>query len=296
MAIATMQPSFCGRRCDPATIAVNLQPTLIRVLIRMKAMNRTKPEPAPKSRSRRDRRELVTGLMSGRDMARAWSLTFPEPQRQQAAWAFVKTAIEEYIVIVSRASAAPIRVTPPAIALGHILDKTVVELARTVGQEVAALPMEQACYQLSATYTALVPSTMRSALGMYYTPPALTDRLLDMAEEAGIDWRTARVLDPACGGGAFLLPVVLRIRKALQDASPKVQLQAITERLCGFEIDPFAAWLTQTWLELALSDLLASCGSRLPEVVQVCDALTQQHDTALYDLVVGNPPYGRISL
>lgn len=262
----------------------------------MKAINRTRSEPAPKSRSRRDRREIVTGLTSGRDMARAWSLTVPERRRQQAAWAFIKTAIDAYVVIFSRASAAPVRVTPPAIALGHALDKTVFELARTVGREAAALPIEQACYQLSATYTALVPGTMRSALGMYYTPPALTDRLLDMAEEAGIDWRTARVLDPACGGGAFLLPVVARIRKALRDAPPKMQLQAIAERLCGFEIDPFAAWLTQTWLELALSDLLASCGSRLPEVVQVCDTLTQEPGVALYDLVVGNPPYGRISL
>ena len=152
-----------------------------------------------------------------------------------------------------------------------------IELARTVGEEAAQLPIEQACYQLSATYTALVPGTMRSALGMYYTPPALTDRMLDMVEEAGIDWTTARVLDPACGGGAFLLPVALRIRTALTHASPELQLKAITNQLRGFEIDPFAAWLTQTWLEFALHDLLAAAGAHLPELVLVCDTLAQQH-------------------
>jgi adenine-specific DNA-methyltransferase len=160
-------------------------------------------------------------------MARAWSLTVHERQRQQAAWAFIKIAIDEYISVYSRASSGQLHVTPPAIALGYALDKAVIELARIVGREAAELPIEQACYQLSATYTALVPNGMRGALGMYYTPPALTDRLLEMAQEAGVDWRSARVLDPACGGGAFLLPVAQRIRRAIDGASPQQQLKAI---------------------------------------------------------------------
>jgi len=137
---------------------------------------------------------------------------------------------------------------------------------------------------------------MRSALGMYYTPPPIADRLLDLAEEAGIDWQTARILDPACGGGAFLLPVALRVRKALAGASPHQQVNAIATRLRGFEIDPFAAWLAQTWLEIGLYDLLAAAGIRLPAIVQVCDTLAQNSPSRIYDLVVGNPPYGRVRL
>ncbi|MGO9630812.1 MAG: class I SAM-dependent DNA methyltransferase [Xanthobacteraceae bacterium] len=225
-------------------------------------------------------------------MARAWSTTIPERQRQQAAWAFIKRAIDEYVALTAYERVASL--TPPAIALTFILDKTVVELARVVGQEAAELPIEQACFQLSATYTALVPSGIRSALGMYYTPPALTQRLLDMAEEAGIDWQTAHVLDPACGGGAFLLPVALRMRKAMRGLSASNQVRSITSRLRGFEIDPFAAWLTQTWLEIALADLLT--GERLTSLVQVRDTLNQEPRRMLFDLVIGNPPYGRVSL
>jgi adenine-specific DNA-methyltransferase len=91
---------------------------------------------------------------------------------------------------------------------------------------------------------------------MYYTPPALADRMLDMVESSGIEWKAARVLDPACGGGAFLLPTAMRMRAALAHLVPELQIDAITSRLCGFEIDPFGAWLSQAWLEIGLSDIL----------------------------------------
>ncbi len=129
---------------------------------------------------------------------------------------------------------------------------------------------------------------------MYYTPPALTERLADMAEEAGTNWQTAHVLDPACGGGAFLLPVALRMRKAVQHLPAAEQVHNITSRLRGFEIDPFAAWLTQTWLEIALADQRA--GEQLPSVVEVEDSLSREPGRMLFDLVIGNPPYGRVPL
>jgi adenine-specific DNA-methyltransferase len=247
-------------------------------------------------KTRRDRREVVAGLNSARLMARAWSSHVPERQRQQAAWAFVKAAIDAYVELRSQAAGIRFNVSQPSIALTYQLDATTVELARAVGREVAELPIEQASYQLSTTYTAMVPPALRSELGMFYTPPALTDRLLDLAEEQGIKWQSARVLDPACGGGAFLLPVAMRIRRAMAGKSQAQQLKVISTNLCGFEIDPFAAWLTQAWLEIGLADLLASTGQKLPPIVKVCDTLNQQPRGILFDLVIGNPPYGRLSL
>lgn len=259
----------------------------------MPATRRAGAEPSAK---RRSGKEIVTGIQSGRFMARAWSATVPERQRQQAAWAFIKAAIDEYINLTAKKLCRPLKITPPSIALTFALDKAVIELARVVGQEASELPIEQACFQLSATYTALVPSGTRSELGMYYTPPALTRRLLDMAEKAGIDWQTAHVLDPACGGGAFLLPVALRMREAkkIDSISDAEMLASIMSRLCGFEIDPFAAWLTQTWLEIAFMDCLA--GKRLPSIVRVRDTLDQEPTDRFFDLVIGNPPYGRVTL
>jgi adenine-specific DNA-methyltransferase len=254
----------------------------------MRAADLTKAEEWPS----RPRRQKASPSQSGRERARAWSLTVPERQRQQAAWTFIKAAVDAYVASIPDNA---VRVTPSSFVLSYVLEEPAAELARLIGREAGELPIDQACYELSAAYVALVPSETRSALGMYYTPPTLTDRLLDMAEEAGIDWRTARVLDPACGGGAFLLPAALRIRKATAGAEPRQQLSAISNQIRGFEIDPFAAWLTQAWLEIALADLIKETGTTLPKVVQVCNTLDQQ-PRDVYDLVIGNPPYGRLTL
>jgi len=84
----------------------------------------------------------------------------------------------------------------------------------------------------------MLPQDVRSAWGAYYTPPALTDRLMTLGFEAGVDWQTARVLDPACGGGAFLLPVALKMRETLPHLRAAEILDHFEGHVRGFEIDP----------------------------------------------------------
>ena len=151
-------------------------------------------------------------------------------------------------------------------------------------------------YMIGVLYTGMMPGQFRAALGAYYTPPALCERLLDMATEAGVDWRTARVLDPACGGGAFLSPVARRMAKSMEDCSATITLKTIQRRLHGFELDPFAAWMSQVFLDVTLSDLCRAAGTRLQSVVQNCDSLVQTPEADGVDLVIGNPPYGRVTL
>lgn len=251
---------------------------------------------SPLRASPRKRGDIERGLASARVMARAWSKTVPEGKRQKLAWGFIAAAIERYAELAQQKRGLTFRLMPPPIAADIKLETTVLELARAVGEEVSGLPICDAAFQLSATYTALVPDSLRSQFGMYYTPPALTERLLDMVEECGTNWKKVRVLDPACGGGAFLLPVAMRMRNAVRGLPAAEQLTSITSRLRGFEIDPFAAWLTQTWLEIALADLSEASGMLVPSLVKVCDTLNQKPDSVLYDVVVGNPPYGRTSL
>ena len=77
-------------------------------------------------------------------------------------------------------------------------------LAHTIGTAASFLEPTNASHQIGMIYTVMMPDKLRAELGAYYTPPVLCERLLDMATEAGVDWRSARILDPACGGGAFL--------------------------------------------------------------------------------------------
>ena len=185
---------------------------------------------------------------------------------------------------------------PPNGADFASLPESANELASAIGTCAAGMDVMDAGYAIGLLYTGTLPERLRAKLGAYYTPPALCERLLDMATEAGVDWKNARVLDPACGGGAFLAPVARRMVEHLPDASASSALSEVARRLRGFEIDPFAAWMSQVFVDAALDDICREAGARLPQVVSVRNSLEQTPDGAGFDLVVGNPPYGRATL
>lgn len=176
------------------------------------------------------------------------------------------------------------------------LDDTAASFARTMGQAAARLDPITAGYLIGVTYTAMLPDETRSHLGVYYTPPALAKRLLEMATAAGVDWTSCRVMDPACGGGAFLAPVGAKFAVENRRLSASQIVRAIGARVRGLEIDPFAAWASQVFLEAAVMDLCREAGERLPTVVTICNSLLANVDESGFDLVIGNPPYGRVTL
>ena len=170
------------------------------------------------------------------------------------------------------------------------------ERATALGKAAAELDVSEAGYAIGRLYTGTMPKGLRAALGAYYTPPPICERLLDNATEAGVDWRSARVLDPACGGGAFLAPVARRMAESLKEMDAAAVLANIQSRLAGLERDPFAAWISQIFLDDTLSDLCIDAGARLAPVLHVCNSLERTLPDGGFDLVVGNPPYGRIVL
>lgn len=169
------------------------------------------------------------------------------------------------------------------------------ELAEKTGVLIAQFPAEDAGYLIGSIYTVMLPSSYRSEMGAYYTPPPLVSRLLDLAEKSGVDFTHATVIDPACGGGAFLAPAAIRMLKKEKGSSSEWIFRRISRRLKGIELDPFAAWMSSVLLESVLMPLCIKVKRRLPEdTIIVGDAL--QQDVTGYDLVIGNPPYGRVTL
>jgi adenine-specific DNA-methyltransferase len=164
------------------------------------------------------------------------------------------------------------------------------------GESAAQQPVTQAAYHLSLLYSGLLAADWRAKHGIYYTPPAVAERLLEQADGAGMDWARACVLDPAAGAGAFLVPAALRILACLSNCAPAIVVQNINARLRGFELDAFAAWLAEVFVEAAVLEVVVASGRRIGNIVEIRDSLVDPIPEGRFDLVVGNPPFGKVRL
>jgi adenine-specific DNA-methyltransferase len=230
-------------------------------------------------------------LARTRLVCRTWSETIAVERRADQAAAFTWRALQSFAAAV----------TPDIVlrgASGESLsrsDRAAAGLAASFGRTAARLSILEGLHFVTSLYPALLSTELRSRLGAFYTPPVLAIRLLDQATQEGIDWRTARVLDPAAGGGVFLLHAALRMRAALADCAPALVAAQIGTRLIGFEVDRRAADIAQAAIDILLSDLVSASGRSTPTIVRVCNTLEEAPQES-FDLVVGNPPYGRVTL
>lgn len=176
------------------------------------------------------------------------------------------------------------------------LSTDVHNVAEDTGKIIALFPTTDAAFLVGSIYTAMMPNELRAQLGAFHTPPPLVDRLIEMAEDAGFNPAIHSVIDPSCGGGAFLVPAALKMLKAESRMSPKFLFKRVVSRLKGIELDPFSAWIARVTLEIALLPLCVSANARLPEDTIICGDALEYSAIGNFDLVIGNPPYGRVTL
>ena len=141
---------------------------------------------------------------------------------------------------------------------------------------------------LGRAFESLMASGERRVTGAFYTPLAIVTRVADAGLEAALVRRGAaegivdrvtanealtaagsgalrkalgglRVLDPACGSGAFLVHLLdrlTRLRAAAGDArSPStVRREVLSQCVFGVDVNPTAVWLCELrlWLSLAM--------------------------------------------
>ncbi|MXV17221.1 HsdM family class I SAM-dependent methyltransferase [Hufsiella ginkgonis] len=234
-------------------------------------------------------------IESGRTMAVAWFKKLSEDAGQiQHIHSFM------FRVMAAYWSAHHLQVSLPAVPSVIKfcdLDSGVIALAEAVGKAAAQLEVIDAGYQLGTLYTSILPPAIRSANGIFYTPPPLTRRMLSMVKDAGADYASAKFLDPACGGGAFLAPIVMEIVAALPVTDPETILTHIEAHVQGFDTDAFGGWLTQIFVETTLKEYTCPVGRRLKSLVKICDSLSVDlTGDARFDVIIGNPPYGKVKL
>jgi methylase of polypeptide subunit release factors len=122
----------------------------------------------------------------------------------------------------------------------------------------------------------------RKASGSFYTPRAITERVVSAALAGGTP---AHVCDPACGGGAFLLEV----GRQLEAATGAARSQIVEESLFGVDVNPLAVAVAElallTW---APGADVASVARHLLEGDAVRDFAWPRRE---FELVIGNPPW-----
>ncbi len=112
---------------------------------------------------------------------------------------------------------------------------------------------------LKGVYQELIDIDTRHALGEYYTPDWLCERVVDdLHLERGF-----YALDPACGSGSFLRALVARYRREWPDMPP----QQIANQVKGVDVHPLSVQIAKTTLLLALGEGVAR--ARAPVVLNV---------------------------
>tara|TARA_R110002096_G_scaffold433887_5_gene653964 strand:+ start:91298 stop:93004 length:1707 start_codon:yes stop_codon:yes gene_type:complete len=134
--------------------------------------------------------------------------------------------------------------------------------------------------------------------GSFYTPEYLVDFVVEQTLHELVVGRTPaqikalRILDPSCGGGAFLLGVLRYLEAhcllggARAGASLRRKLSAC---LVGVDLDEGALEVSRASLHLAVGQ---DCGATLI----VGDALLPETTLPRIDAIVGNPPWGQKGL
>jgi adenine-specific DNA-methyltransferase len=158
------------------------------------------------------------------------------------------------------------------------------------------LPDDERHYWIASLYALLMPKARRRRLAAYFTPPHLAHYAIDALVEAGIKLGEHRILDPASGGAAFLVPLAAHIaaRGRQRGARVKKILQSINHSLHGVEIDAGLAKLSRSLLTDLLNAEIESSGIELDGLIERANTLELDRPNPLYDAVIGNPPYGRI--
>lgn len=159
-------------------------------------------------------------------------------------------------------------------------------------------PLEEAAYYLSCVYAVLCNPVERRDLAMYFTPPALARHIVESVSQQTTSFTESRFMDPACGGAAFLLPVVVTLRDSLRNrgASARDIVLAVNKQVLGVEKNVVLAELSRQFIRIALTDELTKCRLKLGPIISVGDALDLFWRGKLphVNVLLCNPPYRKI--
>lgn len=137
-------------------------------------------------------------------------------------------------------------------------------------------------YWIGTFYSLLLSPAERKQRAAYFTPPQLAEAIVDRVISEGFDLEKHSVIDPAAGGAAFLSTIAQKMSAA------KVPLTTIKKNLRGVEINSGLARLSEALISERLNSQIYP-----RSIVHIGNSLSKQ-GLGTYDLVIANPPYGRL--
>ncbi len=189
------------------------------------------------------------------------------------------------LAVAKAAARALSKVVPTDIDLAKVcLDLQSYEIQEviTLRTRLSRLTASERNYWIGTLYTLMISAETRRAQATYFTRPDLADAVIDLAVDHGFDVRDHSVLDPAAGGAAFLSLIAQRMR------AEQLEPSDIAARLNGVELDPCLAEMS----EILIAEQLEGFKNRV--IVATGDSLRRDFAPS-HDLVIANPPYGRIT-
>lgn len=128
--------------------------------------------------------------------------------------------------------------------------------------------------------------SQKKLLGQTYTPLHIVEKILTETNFYQNISTPSTILDPACGDGRFLVPIV----QYILENTPTNELETRLSKIEGWDVDPIALKACRKNLE----ELTTNLPFKVEWKLRKKDALRQIHSPKRFDLIVGNPPYIRI--
>lgn len=158
-------------------------------------------------------------------------------------------------------------------------------------------PFLESAFWLSSAYAIWVGNDVRSKMSLYFTPPVLANRLIDNLISQGASLIDDVWVDPACGGGAFLAPVALRMIDTMsqEGLEPAQIVEKVTSNLRGNDLNETLAFLSSQFVLMALYKFITLSNIKPEITISVGNGLKSTlWDGRKADVILCNPPYRKM--
>ena len=153
-------------------------------------------------------------------------------------------------------------------------------------------------YLISSLYSLLICQNRRYRDGIYFTPPELSKQVIrEISDAYSGDLLTAKIIDPCSGGGAFLAPFVshLNLEMKQRGIRPSERFHRVSQNVVGVEVCNTLSKLSEAFCLIELYREVELERSTAIIKIKTADFLKKNFDNDSFDVVIGNPPFRRIS-